>query len=266
MSRILIIALVAMVVAGALIFGLTSLGILPEEFVTGMGNMLSEIPIVGIWIDGISSLPSMIHGNDLIVSTGQTALQILLRSLSSNIMDSLFLGLICYLIKIILQVFFPIETPRTKNTITIVSAIVGTILGVIALWLTKGGTRSQQFIYEILCAAIMVVGILIIIRRFNVGGTIIEFLFKIVSGGFASGCTVGFFTSVIMSVFLVQSGLHPVAIVFWFIMVHIFFGVGIVITIAAYQADSNAPSGSMGGIIAIGVALLFFTIVFHFIT
>lgn len=268
LTRIFVIALIAMVVVGALVFGLTSLGILPAEFSAAMGKMLGDIPIVGAWIDGIYSLPSMIRGNDLIVSTARSALQILLRSLSSNIMDSLFLGLVCALVGIILDTLFAAASPQTQNTVSIVSLVTGTILGVLALWFTKGGSGSQQFIYEIFSIAIMIAGILIMIRRFNVGGTILSFLFKTVADGIAAGCTVGFFTSMVMLVFLVQSGLPALAIVLWVVMVLLFFLAGFAITYAVHQSqkENYVLSGSMGPIITIGVLLLIATIVIHFIT
>ena len=195
------ISLVGFILAGA-----------DENFLQFVGNLGGMIPVVGIWFNAISAFTKETLQN----SIGQNAVMVfdmLLKCLMSNLLDTVFLGLIYSLCK---QVLGLSRHGLWSRGLDFGAMLFSTAIGVCFLaWMKQYGDQFYAVAVSGGSILIMIVAILIMMNTRLAGFNLYFFLFDVISGAFEAGGSIGLICSMLLLPSLLKKGIPLGAGLLW---------------------------------------------------
>ena len=195
----------------ALIAAAVLLG-LDENILQAVGNIAGEIPVVGVWFNFMSGVSRAVM-TESFTETAHRMLGLVLVCVSSNLLDSFFLGFTFSLTK---QLVGRTTEGRWGWKLNLGTTIVSTIVGVLVLWLMKrGDERVQAIIVVAANIVLMAIGLMILLPG---GGGMFRaffFLYDAAAGAIEAGGGIGLICSVLLLPSMVRNGLNLAWYAIW---------------------------------------------------
>jgi hypothetical protein len=216
-----VLAIVGIVIMAALIgFGAN------ESVLQFAGNVGGEIPLVGTWLNAVSSFTrESLSGS--FSGTFVTVLRMMLQCISSNILDSLFLGLLVSLASDGVNALTG-DWNRFKDVGT---TIVVSLVGVFLLYVMK---KSGETAYAVLVLigniGLLLLGIGIMLSGRMPMLSVRSFIFDALSGMLEGASSVGLFCSLLLLPSMIRAGIGFIGIAVWIVCLVLLVAVAVLVS------------------------------------
>lgn len=195
-----------------LIFLLMSAFGVNDSIMQFFGNIAGEIPVMGVWYNALSGIGREVFSSSF-SETLISVLRITMVCVSSNILDSFFLGFFFSFTKIIFGTF---TDGRWSDRLNLGATILSSFVGVLILWLIKrGNVQTQTLIVTISDIGIMLLGIMIMLRGRRAFMPVFFFLYDAAVGAIEAGGGIGLLCSFLLLPSLIKNGFSLMWYAWW---------------------------------------------------
>ena len=191
------------------------------------GGILSELPLFGPWLSALSAFTRETLAQT-VSSTFLLSLALVLRCLSSNILDSILIGAI----NAFLSQVLPLFSFLSGRPVGLLSAVFSTVIGLLILTPVKAaGALISAVSSALLGIVLMFVGFGLILGKLGGRtsarrhGAAFVYLFKVLLAAVETGGMVGLFSSALLLVPLVRAGVPFGGMLLWLLCLLALFAV-----------------------------------------